>query len=107
MRPLAIPPPSPAKTDQSRRRSRQHMPQPERAQAQFGINPAYESAMHEVDLMAYRIFIDSNGMEWQAWDVLPRGVERRMADRRVLFESVSFPERRRSDRRVVQGRWTP
>ena len=57
--------------------------------------------------MAYRTFVDSNGLEWQTWDVLPRGAERRIAERRVSFESVSFPERRRGNRRTVQGRWTP
>ena len=30
--------------------------------------------------MAYRTFVDSNGLEWQTWDVLPKGVERRIAD---------------------------
>src|SRR5436305_8544028 len=61
----------------------------------------------EVDLMAYRTFVDSNGLEWQTWDVLPKGVERRIADRRVVFESVSFGDRRRTNRRTVQGRWMP
>lgn len=57
--------------------------------------------------MAYRNFVDSNGMEWQTWDVLPNGYERRQGDRRVSRERVSFAERRHGDRRVVQGRWTP
>jgi hypothetical protein len=57
--------------------------------------------------MAYRTFVDSHGTEWQAWDVLPRAVERRIADRRVCRERLSFPERRRADRRQVNGRWTP
>jgi hypothetical protein len=57
--------------------------------------------------MGYRIFFDSQGNEWQAWDVLPKAVERRMADRRLSGEVVSFPDRRRADRRQVQGRWTP
>ena len=57
--------------------------------------------------MAYRNFVDSDGVEWQAWDVLPKAVERRFNNRRVLHEALSFPERRRSDRRQVNGRWTP
>jgi hypothetical protein len=57
--------------------------------------------------MGYRIFTDSDGVEWQAWDVLPKAVERRIANRRAARESVSFPERRRLDRRQVEGRWTP
>jgi len=57
--------------------------------------------------MAYRTFVDSNGLEWQTWDVVPKGVERRIADRRISFEKVAFGERRRANRRVVQGRWTP
>lgn len=58
--------------------------------------------------MGYRIFVDSDGVEWQAWDVMPKAVERRFSDRRVSREAVSFAERRRAaDRRQVQGRWTP
>jgi hypothetical protein len=57
--------------------------------------------------MAYRNFVDSDGMEWQAWDVLPKAVERRITNRRFLREALSFPERRHADRRRVNGRWTP
>jgi hypothetical protein len=57
--------------------------------------------------MAYRTFIDSDGVEWQAWDVLPRAVDRRIANRRVSREHVVFADRRRADRRQVDGRWTP
>ena len=57
--------------------------------------------------MAYRTFLDSDGVEWHAWDVLPKAVERRLADRRAAGESVHFPDRRRADRRQVQGHWTP
>lgn len=57
--------------------------------------------------MAYRVFIDSNGVEWQAWDVLPKAVERRIGNRRVCRELVAFADRRRSERRQVEGRWTP
>lgn len=57
--------------------------------------------------MAYRTFIDSDGVEWQAWDVLPKAVERRMTNRRMQHEAVPFPERRRAERRTVDGRWTP
>ena len=57
--------------------------------------------------MAYRTFTDSDGVEWQAWDVLPKAVERRFANRRVHHEVQSFPERRHDERRKVNGRWTP
>lgn len=57
--------------------------------------------------MAYRTFIDSSGVEWQAWDVLPKAVERRLTDRRVHRESLRFPDRRHLQRRQVEGRWTP
>lgn len=55
--------------------------------------------------MAYRTFIDSNGLEWQSWDVLPKGAERRLAERRVSRERVVFAERRHGDRRTVEGKW--
>ncbi len=57
--------------------------------------------------MAYRVFIDSNGVEWQAWDVLPKAVERRIGSRRVCREPMAFADRRRRERRQVEGRWTP
>lgn len=57
--------------------------------------------------MAYRTFIDSDGVEWQAWDVLPKAVDRRITNRRVSRERVGFADRRRADRRQVNGRWTP
>ena len=57
--------------------------------------------------MAYRIFIDSNGVEWQAWDVLPKAVERRIRNRRICREPLPFAERRHVERRQVEGRWTP
>lgn len=57
--------------------------------------------------MAYRVFMDSDGVEWQAWDVLPKAVERRIGTRRVCREPMTFGERRRVERRQVEGRWTP
>jgi hypothetical protein len=58
--------------------------------------------------MGYRIFVDTEGVEWQAWDVMPKAVERRFANRRVAREGVGFPDRRRStERRQVNGRWSP
>jgi len=57
--------------------------------------------------MAYRNFVDSKGVEWQAWDVLPKAVERRINDRRTHRENLSFPDRRRLQRRQVEGHWTP
>lgn len=57
--------------------------------------------------MAYRVFTDSSGTDWQAWDVAPTAIERRVGERRVMSDAVGFVERRRRDRRVVAGRWSP
>ena len=58
--------------------------------------------------MAHRTFRDSYGLEWQVWDVIPRGVHisgpdrRRMTDRRTRGASVGRdPERRRLRSRRV------
>ena len=53
--------------------------------------------------MAYRTFLDSEGVEWHAWDVLPKAIERRVAERRLTGEVVEFPDRRRIERRRVEG----
>lgn len=51
--------------------------------------------------MAYRIFTDSRGTEWQTWDVMPRLAERRVADRRSrLGQPPQVDQRSRADRRV-------
>ena len=55
--------------------------------------------------MAYRSFRDSSGTEWEAWDVVPRLVERRLEERRRAARPISFAERRRAiERRVISGR---
>ena len=54
--------------------------------------------------MGYRIFRDSAGTEWQAWDVVPRLSERRLGERRARAAAVPRPERRRVERRVQAGR---
>jgi hypothetical protein len=55
--------------------------------------------------MGYRIFRDSNGTEWQTWDVVPRLAERRLHDRRRERMAPPKAERRRAvDRRVLIGR---
>lgn len=56
--------------------------------------------------MAYRNFLDSNGVEWHAWDVLPKAVERRVAERRTFDEVVGFADRRQAERRQVTGSGT-
>ncbi len=54
--------------------------------------------------MAYRIFRDSRGTEWQTWDVVPRLEERRVNDRRSRVASPLQSDRRsRLDRRIVAG----
>ena len=58
--------------------------------------------------MGYRIFRDSRGTEWQAWDVVPQLAERRGIDRRRATSadapSSRAQERRSADRRVTTGR---
>ena len=44
--------------------------------------------------MPYRYFIDSNGVRWRVWDVVPTLVDRRRALRRVAVMKVQHPERR-------------
>jgi hypothetical protein len=58
--------------------------------------------------MALRVFLDSNGTEWQAFDVVPREDERRRYDRRTSGETqaadvADLLERRESDRRLTIG----
>jgi hypothetical protein len=55
--------------------------------------------------MGYRVFTDSQGTEWQAWDVVPQLTERRGVERRVQVQTVPHADRRRSpDRRIIKGR---
>ena len=55
--------------------------------------------------MGYRVFKDSQGTEWQTWDVVPQLTERREIERRVRIEPVPHADRRRApDRRVIKGR---
>jgi hypothetical protein len=54
--------------------------------------------------MSYRIFRDSKGTEWQAWDVIPRLAERRMSERRARVpEPVATNRRSLFERRVTPG----
>ena len=55
--------------------------------------------------MGYRVFRDSQGKEWQAWDVVPHLTERREMERRARSAPVEHADRRRQpDRRVMKGR---
>jgi len=54
--------------------------------------------------MAYRVFRDSRGVEWQAWDVVPQLTERRALERRTQRAPVAQDRRRPSDRRLISGR---
>jgi hypothetical protein len=55
--------------------------------------------------MGYRIFRDSQGTEWQAWDVVPQLTERREIERRMQSAPVEHADRRREpDRRIIKGR---
>jgi hypothetical protein len=54
--------------------------------------------------MSFRTFLDSEGNEWQAFDVVPRVDERRNYDRRVSErEEDEVEERRDGDRRLTVG----
>ena len=61
--------------------------------------------------MGYRVFKDSQGTEWQTWDVVPRLAERRTSDRRrdpsPIPPSPLLERRRVHDRRLVVGRRPP
>lgn len=55
--------------------------------------------------MGYRVFRDSQGTEWQAWDVVPQLTERREIERRMRSIAIDHADRRRAaDRRVIKGR---
>lgn len=54
--------------------------------------------------MSFRTFLDSSGVEWQAFDVVPRSEERRHYDRRGEDdESARFADGRAGDRRISVG----
>ena len=54
--------------------------------------------------MALRTFIDADGLEWDAYDVVPRQQERRHYDRRSGQADVEHRQERRDvDRRVTVG----
>ncbi|MFN2565525.1 MAG: hypothetical protein ABR499_11030 [Gemmatimonadaceae bacterium] len=54
--------------------------------------------------MGYRSFKDSNGVEWDAWDVVPQLAERRVDNRRQARQAIPFGDRRQSERRVIMSR---
>lgn len=59
--------------------------------------------------MPYRSFRDADGMEWEAWDVVPRRDERRTAERRAASGGgdPSFDRRRGMERRLLGTRRAP
>jgi hypothetical protein len=57
--------------------------------------------------MGYRVFTDSQGMEWQTWDVVPQLTDRRANERRRAEAAgvlVAVERRRARDRRILAGR---
>ncbi len=54
--------------------------------------------------MGYRVFRDSQGTEWQTWDVVPQLAERRLGERRRSMNASVPTERRRAERRILSGR---
>ncbi len=54
--------------------------------------------------MAYRVFRDARGTEWQTWDVVPCLEERRVNDRRSrVADPMQNDRRARLDRRILSG----
>lgn len=54
--------------------------------------------------MSLRTFKDSDGQEWEVYDVVPRAEERRRYDRRSVETKLEEPDERRDvDRRVTVG----
>jgi hypothetical protein len=57
--------------------------------------------------MGYRVFTDSQGIEWQTWDVVPQLADRRANERRRAAAAgalVAVERRRARDRRILAGR---
>jgi hypothetical protein len=58
--------------------------------------------------MSMRSFVDTEGAEWQVFDVVPRIDERRVYDRRLTSSGTEASnDRRGGDRRVSVGRRSP
>lgn len=57
--------------------------------------------------MSYRVFRDSQGMAWQAWDVVPQLADRRAVDRRQSRGRADVERRGLLERRVIVGRRPP
>lgn len=53
--------------------------------------------------MGYRSFTDESGMQWQAWDIIPRLAERRAQERRAGEAVVATDRRLERDRRQRAG----
>ena len=54
--------------------------------------------------MGYRSFRDRQGIDWQAWDVVPALSERRLNERRTSRTGYDSDRRVSRDRRVTPGR---
>jgi hypothetical protein len=52
--------------------------------------------------MSLRTFVDSDGNEWQAFDVVPPNDERRLGERRLAMSDTAT-DRRDSERRMTVG----
>ena len=56
-------------------------------------------------MSGYRTFTDSTGVDWEVWEVVPRGLrldapDRRRGERRTVRADSVRPERRYRDRRL-------
>jgi hypothetical protein len=51
--------------------------------------------------MAHRTFVDSRGVPWQVWDVMPDRTGRRRLERRLMTIPVERERRTGRERRVV------
>lgn len=53
--------------------------------------------------MGFRSFTDSDGVEWRAWDIVPRFAERRAQERRVARAAFELERRRTVERRQLRS----
>jgi hypothetical protein len=51
--------------------------------------------------MAHRTFVDSRGVQWQVWDVIPDRTGRRRGERRMTSEPVEYERRTVKERRLL------
>src|SRR3954470_7913206 len=104
---LRQPPPSANHTIAARSRRSVALSLPyERLTGGKRARPHVSRRLRKGGTMGYRVFTDSQGVEWQTRDVGPHLAERRAAERRRrdMAPPSAVERRRANDRRVVSGR---